>query len=63
MFSFEPAKILFKFICSSGIIGLELNRSVSEKVCERAEMPFLKVNGESEIRESDNAKEKRIYIN
>ena len=63
MFYSEPAKFLFKFRCNSGIIGLELNRSVSEKMCKRAEMPFMKVNGESEIRESDNAKEKRIYIN
>ena len=44
-------------------MGLELNRSVSVKVAKCAEMPFMKVNEKSEIRESDNAKAKRIHVN
>ena len=36
--------------CSVGIIGVELYGSVSGKVPKRAEMPFVKVNGKSWIR-------------
>ena len=32
-----------------GIIGLELDRSVSGEVSKRAEMPFMKLNGKSQL--------------
>ena len=38
-------KLRFSF----GIIGLELYTSVLEKVSKRAQMPFMTLNGKSEI--------------
>jgi hypothetical protein len=35
---------LLKLRCSFGTMGLGLNRSVSEKVPKRTEMPFMKSN-------------------
>jgi hypothetical protein len=40
---------LLKLRCHFATMEPELNRSVSEKMSMRAEMPFLKVNGKSEI--------------
>jgi len=34
---------------SYGIIGLDLLRSVSQKVSKRAEMPFTKLNGKYQL--------------
>jgi len=39
-----------KLRCHSGIMEAALNKSVSEKMSICAEMPFLKVNGKSEMR-------------
>jgi hypothetical protein len=38
-----------------GVIGLEFYWSVSGKLSKRAEMPFLKVNGKSEVRDVKSA--------
>ena len=44
----KNAGILLKLSLDCIIIGPNWNRSVSEKMSKRAEMPFLKVNGKSE---------------
>lgn len=40
-----------KLRCGFGIIGREFNWSASGKVLKRAEMPFMKSNGKSELKE------------
>ncbi len=40
---------MLKLRCNLGIIQLELYRSASKKVSKRAEMPFMKLNGKSQL--------------
>jgi hypothetical protein len=40
---------LLKMRCDFGIMELEFNRSISEKKSIRAKIPFVKLNGKSEI--------------